>query len=188
MRRYAWLLLLWTCVHTTPIRQEHGPVAHVDIPACNTPKQIVRYSIDPKFTISERAKINHAFQVWTEGTNGHAVFLPGNEVYILRTTDSKTIARLTGLLDIPVPENQRAAGVYTMANIRKEVHIIVDAIAPKYFESVTIHELGHVLGLSHNSGKTYMKAAITDVVPDLLDKPALPKADRDAYFHLRGCQ
>src|SRR5258708_869991 len=125
MRRYAWLLLLCTCVHTTPIRQEHGPVAHVDIPACNAPKVLVRYSIDPKFTIAERAKINHAFMVWTEGTNGHAVFLPGAEVSILRTTDPKTIARLTGLLDVPVPETQRAAGVFTTVSTHKEGHGIV---------------------------------------------------------------
>lgn len=115
--------------------------------------------VDPRFTLEERKEIREAFEEWARFSHGHAFFFedPNGEIEIVREGDEAEANKADASMGV----------VYALGHTRHlvfggRVTLNVDRIAdtvPGRLRQITMHELGHVLGVQHTGSSGQIMSA-----------------------------
>ena len=106
------------------------------------PTEIIPMRLDNGFTLGERAKILRAVNEWNFVLGGHVRFeiVDHNEPGLWSVISSHASAPMNGSYALGNTIGGSTGGL---------VLLHVDRLGTRNLESVMLHELGHVLGLSH---------------------------------------
>ncbi len=140
----------------------------------------IAYSLDPRFSVGERALIEEAMRVWETGTAGRVCFVPGGRDLVLE--------RLERSDELQPWDSGWPHHVALTKGSR--IWIVAPRVEdPGEYRALIVHELGHHLGIGHieDTAMTYMHSTINDTPPDLWLHARLPPRDGRAFCAVRQC-
>ena len=175
LRRTVALACIVGSVGTGAADSVHDP--NVCPGECDKP---ITYSLDPQFSLGERALIEEGMRVWERGTGGRVCFAPGGRDLVI---DKLSRADELEPWD---PDWRRHVALTKGGRIWIVATRIDD---PGEYRALVVHELGHHLGIGHieDTPDTYMHSTINDTPPELCENALLPKRDARAFCDVHRC-
>jgi hypothetical protein len=134
--------------------------------------EIVRIDIDERFDIYDRAKILRAVNEWNHVLNGFVRL----DVALMIGDGRRTADRSPSWKVVPAPQgglfSNALAVTYPLRGVGGMVIVYVDRLSGHDLAGVMRHELGHVLGLGHDSNSRLMSTRYTANNQQCIDKAA----------------
>ena len=119
----------------------------VDLPAT------IETAIIGPFSDDDRARIAQALDEWNRALNGVARFQPAAD------RNGRHLWAITAIPKSPVQNrNETLAEVKALPAGGGLLMVYLDRIRGRYLDGITLHELGHVLGLQHEGSRGLMAA------------------------------
>lgn len=168
----------------------HGP----DNPASGGDKVVVTMHADSSFTQEDRQNIDFAAKEWSRESKGLVAFNiiydlePGQEEERAKNKEH-ILLRLTSkeASDAEVPDEVLGwvspPGGSVASNSAVMVLVVDRAVSSKHAKAIIMHELGHMVGMSHTMPKNSMLYPVS--FPD--KEPCLTHADESEYCRVNYC-
>lgn len=142
MRRFIAALALVACTHTPPGDKVFW--------AGRSAKTVYQFTLDPKFTPSERDSLRAALSTWAE-------YADGNVGFYVRTGTPCNVEASNSTNPVIVDSDSRLPWGYktlgAVENTKPRVlHMVVDRLHDEpesEFYRVALHEFGHMMDLNH---------------------------------------
>ncbi len=115
--------------------------------------------VDPRFTLEERKEIRAAFEEWARFSSGHAFFFedPNGEIEIVREGNEGEALKADEGMGVVYALGHTRHLVFG-ARVTLNAERIADTV-PGRFRQITMHELGHVLGVRHTGSSSQIMSA-----------------------------
>lgn len=179
MRRFIAALALVACTHTPPGDKVFW--------AGRSAKTVYQFTLDPKFTPSERDSLRAALATWAEYADGNVGFYvrTGTPCNVTATPSTDPV-----IVDSDTQLQAESPGAKTLGAVENTkphvMHMVIDRLRtyPKAeFYRVALHEFGHMMDLEHTADtRSVMYKFRTDSSSNC---PL--RADMIAFCHAQHC-
>jgi Matrixin len=201
--RIILIALVSLCCACSPLKCPKTPKAAIVYTNNSSPgPEITETSqkvwVDKRFSSEHRAAIHDAFAEWNRALNGYQRFdivsddfdMDMSVLTEIEQTDQGIIVLSRSLTDPEVMQLGDGVLAWVSELGGHDVNIIEQRMGTRDFKIITLHEMGHILGLSHVDVRHSMMFAYYPQQPPCLDKVTMLRIATNWKYdinHLNYC-
>lgn len=169
----VWIIVMISCASR--------PKNSIEYACCS----VRHYALDPSFTLEEKGMVLSSLGAWSEATSGFLCFAPGIDDLVINKADRANYPEKVEEIDKKAQGN---GVMYPVGWTENGIAwLLTDRISTnRELFSVSVHELGHLLGLKHYRGaeKSWMHP---DIAQDPVEGSKITLRDAIALCRIEGC-